>query len=55
MPVKSLQPAMTLEARVIALRNIQAGETVGYGHTRRATRTSVIATVAIGYADGYPR
>ena len=50
-----LTPAMTLSAQVIALHKINAGETVGYSQTWRARRDSVIATVGIGYADGYPR
>ena len=50
-----LKPTMVLEAPVIALRTIQPGETVGYGSRWRAQRESRIATVAIGYADGYPR
>ena len=50
-----LQPAMTLSARVIALRQIQPGENVGYCARWQAQRPSTIATVAIGYGDGYPR
>lgn len=50
-----LQPVVTLQANIIALRTIKKGDTVGYGATWRAPRESVIATVAIGYADGYPR
>ena len=50
-----LKPVMTLSTRVIALRTIQAGVSVGYGATWRATRTSRIATLAAGYADGFPR
>ena len=46
---------MTLRSSVIALRDIPANESVGYGQTWRATKPSKIATVAIGYADGYPR
>lgn len=46
---------MRLLAPIIALRDIPQGDTVGYGGTWRATRPSKIATVAIGYADGYPR
>lgn len=52
---KHLMPVMQLEANVIAVRTIQAGEFVGYSQTWQASRTSTIATVAIGYADGYPR
>ena len=50
-----LRPVMSLHAPIIALRNIEAGESVGYAQSWTATRASIIATVAIGYADGYPR
>ncbi len=51
----ALEPVMSLHAPVIGLRHIPKGDSVGYGATWRAHRDSVIATVAIGYADGYPR
>ncbi|MFB0912810.1 MAG: alanine racemase, partial [Glaciecola sp.] len=50
-----LKPVMQLNSEVIALREIASGESVGYGATWTASKPSVIATVAIGYADGYPR
>lgn len=50
-----LRPAMSLVSEVIALRDIPAGDSVGYGAAWVAERPSRIATVAIGYADGYPR
>jgi alanine racemase len=50
-----LKPAMTLESRVIAVRNVAPGERVGYGGTWVAPRPSRIAVAAIGYGDGYPR
>ncbi len=50
-----LKPAMTLSAQLIAVREIAAGESVGYGATWEATRPSRIGTVSCGYADGYPR
>ncbi|WP_100644484.1 alanine racemase [Alteromonas facilis] len=50
-----LEPVMTLFAPIIAMRTIQPGESVGYGATWTADRETTIATVAIGYADGYPR
>jgi len=50
-----LKPVMTLSTQVIALRTIPVGESVGYGATWRAGRTSRIATLAAGYADGIPR
>lgn len=53
--VQSLQPAMTLSSEIIAIREIPAGDSVGYGARWTADRKSVIATVAVGYADGYPR
>lgn len=50
-----LMPVMTLETAVIAVRDVPAGEGVGYGATWRATRPSRIAILAAGYADGLPR
>jgi alanine racemase len=50
-----LRPVMRFATRVIALRQIPAGETVGYGATFVVARPSVIATLPVGYADGYPR
>ncbi|MEZ5556689.1 alanine racemase [Haliea sp.] len=51
----TLRPVMTLVSRVTSLRDIAPGEAVGYGATWQATRTSRIATVTVGYGDGYPR
>lgn len=50
-----LKPVMTLESGINGLRDIPAGDSVGYGCTWVAERPSRIATVAIGYGDGYPR
>jgi alanine racemase len=50
-----LIPAMHFESQVMALRHIAVGETVGYGCTWQAQRPTTIATVAVGYGDGYPR
>ena len=47
--------AVTVEARVIALRQLAAGDTVGYGATWTAQGPARIAVLAAGYADGYPR
>lgn len=52
---RALKPVMTLSSEVISLRDIQVGESVGYGATWTAARPSRIATVCIGYGDGYPR
>jgi alanine racemase len=49
------RPVTSLRARVIGIRSIAAGDTVGYGAGWRAEQPAVIATLAIGYADGFPR
>ena len=55
-PVPNLmQTAAVLTARVLQLRRIDSGQSVGYGATFHAKRPSMLATVALGYADGYPR
>lgn len=50
-----LQPAMTLQAKIIAMQEIAAGASVGYGSTFVADHAMRIGVVACGYADGYPR
>lgn len=50
-----LQPVMTLESKVISVRELPAGEAVGYGAKFVTQRPSRIGVVAMGYADGYPR
>ena len=50
-----IYPAMTLRSSILAVRTIAAGEGVGYGQRWVASKPSKIATVGIGYADGYPR
>jgi alanine racemase len=49
-----LKPAMRFETTILALRQISAGESVGYGGRWVARRDSVIATLPVGYGDGYP-
>ena len=50
-----MQTAAVLTAKVLQLRRIDSGASVGYAATFRAKRPSMIATVALGYADGMPR
>jgi alanine racemase len=50
-----LRPAMTLSSEIISVREIRAGEYVGYGGMFRAETTTRVGVVACGYADGYPR
>ncbi len=51
----NLQQILTWQARVVLIRDLPEGATVGYGRTHTLARPSRIATVACGYADGYPR
>ncbi len=51
---ENLRPAMAVISQVVALRNIPRGDSVGYGAAWTAKRPSRIATVPIGYGDGYP-
>lgn len=48
-------PVVTLSARILQTRRIDAFQTVGYGGAWRAARPSRVATIALGYADGYFR
>jgi alanine racemase len=50
-----MQPVIELRGRIIALRNIMRGETVGYDARWTAKRATNIAVVGVGYADGYLR
>ena len=50
-----LRPISTLRTVVVAVHRWEAGETVGYGRRGVLTRPSVIATIPIGYADGFNR
>lgn len=50
-----LKPAMSLYSEVIAVHEIAAGESVGYGASWTAEQTTRVGTVAMGYGDGYPR
>lgn len=50
-----LQPVMTVKSKVAHLHVVPAGEGVSYGHTFRAEKPEWIATVPIGYADGFSR
>jgi alanine racemase len=50
-----LQPALVWKTRVLLVRDFVAGQTVSYGRTHTITRPTRVATLAVGYADGYPR
>ena len=50
-----MQTAFTLTGKLLQLRQIDSGASVGYAATFRAKRPTMLATVALGYADGIPR
>ena len=50
-----VQPTMTLSTRLLAVQQLQAGDTVGYGSRFTAEGPLTIGVAACGYADGYPR
>jgi alanine racemase len=50
-----MRPVVRVQARLIQWREVGAGEAVGYNHTWRAHRPTRLATVSVGYADGYLR
>ncbi|WP_157264011.1 alanine racemase [Azohydromonas aeria] len=50
-----LRSVIRLQARLLQVRDVGEGEGVGYNHTWQAARPSRIATVSVGYADGYLR
>ena len=51
----NLKPVLTLKARITSVKEIEKEESVSYGRTFVAKENKKIATVSIGYADGYPR
>lgn len=50
-----LKPVIRVRTEIVSTRTIETGHAIGYGHTWRASRPSVIATVPMGYADGLDR
>jgi alanine racemase len=50
-----MEPVITLKARIVQVRGVPRGGTVGYGATWTASRASRVAIVSVGYGDGYPR
>ncbi|MEE8596852.1 MAG: alanine racemase [bacterium] len=52
---KGLSPVMALKSRVVNIRNAKTNTPVSYNHTFVTKRKSRIATISVGYGDGYPR
>ena len=51
----SIKPVMSVKANIVHLKKVQSGFSVSYGRKFTTARESLIATLALGYADGYPR
>ena len=49
-----LQPVLTLKSRLVAVRELQSGTTIGYGLSCKLPRKTKVGTVSVGYADGMP-
>ena len=50
-----LRPAMSVKANIVHLKKVPAGTSISYGRKWTSTQDSLIATIPLGYADGYPR
>ncbi|MGC8668582.1 MAG: alanine racemase [Chthonomonadales bacterium] len=53
--IPPVTPALSLKSTVALIRTVPAGRGVSYGHTHTLRRTSRLATIPVGYGDGYPR
>lgn len=51
----SLKPVMSLKTNVVNIKKVKAGEYIGYGRAFKTEKETVIATLPVGYADGYSR
>ena len=51
----SIKPVMSVKANIVHLKDVPANFSVGYGRKYISTKPARIATLALGYADGYPR
>lgn len=53
--VLDLKPAMELKTHIVYIKEVEAGEGISYNHTYVTDKKTKIATIPVGYADGYPR
>ena len=53
--VIKLKPALKLKTRIVYLKKIPTGKSISYGRTYTTTSETLVATLPVGYADGYPR
>lgn len=54
-PQYDLRPVMNLKSRLVAINNVKAGDSVGYGATYHVKEDMRVGVIGIGYGDGYPR
>ncbi|MDF1823329.1 MAG: alanine racemase [Verrucomicrobiales bacterium] len=54
-PDSTLHPALSLKSRITLIRNVPAGTSISYGRTFIADKAMTVATLGVGYGDGYPR
>ncbi len=54
-PERGLRPVMTLRSRIVSIKTVAAGESIGYGATYTCSSQRCMGVVSIGYGDGYPR
>ncbi len=52
---EGLQPVMTLHSQLMAIHQLRAGDTIGYGSTWQCPEDMAIGVIPVGYGDGYPR
>ncbi len=50
-----LQPVLSLKSRIVFLKELEPGRTISYGAVYKTTKRQRIATIPVGYGDGYPR
>ena len=50
-----IRPVMSVKANIVQLKKVPAGTSISYGRKWTAQKDSIIATIPLGYADGYPR
>ena len=53
--IHDLKPVMTLSSKIISVKQVKKGETIGYGGTYVCDKDMTVGIIAIGYGDGYPR
>ncbi|TCS79584.1 alanine racemase [Tepidibacillus fermentans] len=52
---QQLKPVMTLKTKISFIKKVNPGQTISYGATYKVEKKSIVATIPIGYADGFPR